>query len=153
MKSSIAAPCFRNSGIADDAEGLRRLAGDHVPHFRRRAHRHGALVDDDGVLVEGLADRFRHREHMLQIGGAIVALRRADGNEDDVRRLDRCRQVRGEGEAILVLVAEHDFFEARLVNRHLAGLERRDFRGVLVDARDGVPIFGQARSQNEAHIA
>ena len=75
--------------IADDAERLRRLASRSSSRTRlRRADRHGALVDDDGVLVHRAADVARHGEHVLQIGRAVLALRRADGDEDDLGRPD-----------------------------------------------------------------
>ena len=49
-------------------------------------------------------------------------------------------------------IAPHDFLEARLVDRHLAGLELGELPFVLVDADDVVPVFGQARAQHETDI-
>ena len=53
---------------------------------------------------------------------------------------------------VLVLVAADHLLEARLVDRHLAGLERGDLRRVLVDADDGVPVFGEAGAQHETDV-
>ena len=60
-----------------------------VAHAIGRADRHGGLVDDDAVLVDVPADRARDREHMLQIGAAVLVRRRADGDEDDCAVRDR----------------------------------------------------------------
>ena len=43
--------------------------------------------------------------------------------------------------------------EARLVDRHLAALQRRDLAGVLVDAGDVMAEIGKAGPGNEADIA
>ena len=50
-----------------------------------------ALVDDDLVAVHRPADLAGDRHDVLQIGGAILALRRPDGDEHDLRGLDRPR--------------------------------------------------------------
>ena len=91
MKSSIAAPCFRNSGLLTTLNGCvvsRRMASRTV---LGRADRHRALVDDDLVAVHRAADVARDAEHVLQVGGAVLALRRADGDEDDLDAADRAR--------------------------------------------------------------
>ena len=75
--------------IADDAERLSGFSGDGRLDLLRRADRHGALVDDDGVLGQGPPDIARDGEHVLQIGRRRPPLRRADGDEDDLRRLER----------------------------------------------------------------
>ncbi len=64
MKSSIAAPSFRNSGFETTSNGVRgRARDDRGAHFVRGADRHGALVDDDPVAVHRRADLLGHREH------------------------------------------------------------------------------------------
>ena len=45
------------------------------------------------------------------------------------------------------------FVEARLVDRHLAALERLDLAGVLVDTDDVMAEIGKAGPGNEADIA
>ncbi len=153
MKSSIAAPCFRNSGIADDAERLRRLLGDGGSHARRRAHRNRALVDDHGVLADGAADFVGDAEHVLQVGRAVFTLRRADGDEDDIGILHRRRQVGREGQALLGVIAPHHLLEPGLVNRHPAGAQHVDLRQVAVDADHVVPVFRKTRTHHQTHIA
>ena len=50
-------------------------------------------------------------------------------------------------------IANDHFFEAGLIDRHLSALECRDLQLVLIDARYGVPIFGQTRSEHEPYIS
>ena len=120
MKSSTAAPCFRNSGLLTTLNGCvvsRRITSRTA---LGGAHRHGALVDDDLVAVHRAGDVARHAEHVLQVGGAVFALWRADGDEDDARVADRLGQRRGERQPLFCTVAPDHFLEAGLVDRHLA---------------------------------
>ena len=66
MKSSIAAPCFRNSGLLTTLKGMSRFAPDHLAHLLRRANRHRALVDDDLVAIHRTADVTGDFEHVLR---------------------------------------------------------------------------------------
>ena len=92
-------------GVADDAERVRRLAPDDRPDLLGGADRDGALVDDDLVAVHRPADVLRDPEHVLQIGRSVLALRRADRDEHDLRGFDRACQLRREGQPPFVLVA------------------------------------------------
>ena len=65
----------------------------------------------------------------------------------------RLRQVGGEGQPACAHVAGDQLVEPRLVDRHLAALERRDLAGVLVDADHVVAEIGKAGAGNEADIA
>ena len=87
-------------GVADDAERLRRFGGD-----RRRAP--CAAVPTGTVLLSTTTvylfiARPMSRataEHVLQIGRAVLALRRADGDEDDLGGADGRGQVGREASA------------------------------------------------------
>ena len=50
-------------------------------------------------------------------------------------------------------VGGDQFVEARLVDRHLAALQRLDLGRVLIDADDVVAEIGKAGARNEADIA
>ena len=91
MKSSIAEPSFRNSGL---------LATSHSrPVASRRRAKILALVPTGTVLlVTTMASVAQVRRDAVddapqggEVGGAVVALRRADGEVDDLGRLDRRR--------------------------------------------------------------
>ena len=69
--------------VADDAERMRGLLADDLAHLLAGADRHGALVDDDLVAVHRLGDVAGDAEHVREIGRPVLALRRADGDEDD----------------------------------------------------------------------
>ena len=53
-------------------------------------------------------------------------LRRRHGDEDDLRIVDAFLDAAGEPQPMRGNIAVNDFFEARLVDRHLAGLQRFD---------------------------
>ena len=79
--------------------------------------------------------------------------RRADRDEDRVGLGHRRLQVGGEAQPPGLHVGGDQIVEARLVDRHLAALERRDLAGVLVDAGDVMAEIGKAGPGNEADIA
>ena len=93
-KSSTALPSRRNSGF--DATEQRTpsrpaaaaAAAILLAHALGGLHRHGALRDHDLVAVEVRADRARDFVHVRQVGAAVGARRRGDGDED--RRVSRC---------------------------------------------------------------
>src|SRR5690606_5324478 len=91
--------------------------------------------------------------HMLQIGRPVLAHRRADGNEDDLRGADRPRQVRRERQALLGAIAPDVLFEPRLIDGNPAALERPDLGGVLVDTDDVIPVLSKTGPDDEADIA
>ena len=66
---------------------------------------------------------------------------------------DRRLEVGGEAQPAGAHVVGDQFVESRLVDRHLAALQRRDLAGVLVDAGHVVAEIGEAGPGNEADIA
>ena len=116
-KSSTAAPCFRNSGLLTTLNGCVGLLANDLAHPLCRSGRHRALVDDDLVAVHRLADLLGHGEHMLQVGGPVLACRRADGDEHDVGPLDGVGQAGGEAQPLFGAVAPDELFEPGLVDR------------------------------------
>ncbi len=76
-KSSTAAPCFRNSGLLTTLHSTRvslrmvSCTSSDVPD------RHRALVHDDLVAVHRARDVARGRQHVLQVGRAVLAHRGA----------------------------------------------------------------------------
>src|SRR4029077_2344040 len=90
-------------------------------------------------------------QHVLKIGGAVLALRRADRDEHDLRRRHRVGKLRGELKALAVIAADH-FLETRLVDRHPAAFEHGDLRAILVDADDVVSVFSEARTEHKTDV-
>ncbi len=72
-------------GVGADVHGEVGVGLDLGADLRRGAHGHRALGDDDLLAVHGLADGACHRQHVLEVGGAVLAGGRAHGDEDDVR--------------------------------------------------------------------
>ena len=89
---------------------------------------------------------------MLEIGGAVLVLRRADGDEDDLGLANGARQRRRKRQPPFLAVAPHQLLEARLVNRDLPPLEHPNLGVVVVDADDVISAFGEAGTRDEAHI-
>ena len=98
---------------------------DRGPHPFSGADRHRGLRDDDLALVEVVADRARHREHVLQIrrpsspGGVPTAMNMTWAP----RTADATSVVNADG---LRLIALHHRLETGLVDRNLVALQPRD---------------------------
>ena len=80
--------------VADDAERVAGLLAHHLAHLLGGPDRHRALVDDDLVAVHRAGHVAGDAEHVLEIGRAVLRLRGADGDEDDVGGLDGGRAAR-----------------------------------------------------------
>ena len=104
-------------------------------------------------LIHRSADRFGDRQHVLQIRGPVLALRRSDSDEDDRRGSNRGGKVGGEAETLLLLISDDHFLETGLVDRHLAAPQRLNLRLVLIDARNSVSIFSQACTEHEPDVS
>ena len=89
---------------------------------------------------------------MLEIGGPVFALWRADGDEHDFRGAHGAAKVGVEGQTFFMLVAPDEFLEAWLVDRHPAADERLDLGFILVDADDGIAVLGETRTDDEPDI-
>ena len=100
MKSSIAAPSRRNSGLdatSNSAVGL-GLADD-ARDLAAGADRHGRLGDDHGVAADRVGDLGGGGIDVGQVGMAVAAPgRRADGDEHRVGVAHRLAEIGGEGE-------------------------------------------------------
>ncbi len=94
-----------------------------------------------------------HRPHVLQIGFAVDARRRADGDEDEFGLAQRLGIVSGEMQPAGGHVAMDDFLQPRLVDRQLAALEAGDPVGVDVEGHNPVAQVGEARPGDQADIA
>ena len=110
--------------VAHDAERVRGLAPNDVPHFDRGAHGHGALVDDDLVAVHRAGNLARHAQDVLKIGRTVLARRRADGDEDDLCLANAAGERRREREPFLALVPADHLLEAGLVDGDLPALQQ-----------------------------
>ena len=81
-KSSTAAPSFRNSGLETTANSTLAPRAASVSRDRlldqvAGAHRHRALVDDDDIALQVLADGPGRGQHVRQVGRAVLVGRRA----------------------------------------------------------------------------
>src|SRR5580700_11463304 len=78
--------------------------------------------------------------------------RRADRDKDGVRAADRGVEVGGESEPPGGAVGPDQLLEAGLEDRHLAPLQPKDLRPVLVDADNRHAKLGKTRPRHQADI-
>jgi hypothetical protein len=129
------------------------LARDDPAHPVGGAHGHGGLVDHDLGRGHPPPDLGGHRVHVLEVAGAVVALRGAHGDEDHLGVLEPLAQVGGEMQAALLGVALDQVFQAGFKDVDLAALQDLHDLGVDVHAEDIVSHFGEAGSGNQSHVA
>src|SRR5881396_3058450 len=123
MKSSTAAPSFRNSGFEHTWNGT-------VVCFAISARTRSAVPT-----------------------GTVLIGRRPHGDEDDVRAFDRPGHVRRELEPAAALIPRHQRLEPRLVNRQPVLPQPSDLTLVHVGADHVVPCLGETRAHHEADIS
>ena len=133
----------------DVAEALLALLAEHALQRRAGAARHGRLHHQRAAL--GRRDRVDDRVHRRQVGVAGVGRRRADGDEQQARVLERVGEVGREVQALAV--ARQQLLEARLVDRDLAAPQALDLRRVDVHAPHLAAELGEAGRGDEADVA
>src|SRR5690606_27059155 len=116
------------------------------------ADRHGALRDDDLLAIHVAADGGRDLEHVLQVGAAVLAGRRAHGDEDDVGAAHARAHVRREAQPAVLLVADDEFLETRLVDGDLVLLQAGDLRFVDVRTDDVIAGVGEACPDHQPYV-
>ena len=79
--------------------------------------------------------------------------RRADGNEDGIRRAHRRRRIGLEKQTRLLRILRDQIVEAGFENRDHAVSQRANLAGVLVDACDHMAEIGEACAGHESDIA
>src|SRR5262249_10482632 len=79
--------------------------------------------------------------------------RGADRNEHGGSAFQSISQARGKRQSPLAHIRCHELLEAWLIDRDLAGIERVNLAGVLVDAGDLMTKVGNAGPRNETDIA
>ena len=122
-------------------------------HFIGGAHRHGGLVYDYLVFLHVLTDGMRCRDHILQVGRAILVGRGAYGDELDHAMLRALSHIGRESQSACGHVALDHILQTRLVNRDAALLKSVDLVRVHVHAQHIVTHFSQAGACHQAHIA
>ena len=112
----------------------------------------GRFGHENGVLLDVLAERAGHGEHVLQVGGTVFVGGCAHGAEYHFDIVEDAREVGREVETAFALVAEHHFVETRFVYGDFAFLERFNFSLVHIDACHIDAHFGKACAAHKAYI-
>jgi hypothetical protein len=145
-------PFLQKLGIAGD---LDRFAPrrDPIGQLAIRADGNRRLDDDQGIVLhdvgEGVADGPESRE----IRRPVVRLRRADGDENELRPRDSRGQVGRERQPLLAAIPLHQLQETRLVDRQPAFLKSPNLGGVLVDADDFVAGLRETGPRDQPDIS
>ena len=135
-----------------DRVGPARL-GDHRPHAVGGTHRHGGFIDHQAVAVDMLADGGGHRQHMLEVGGAVFTRRGAHGYEQQGAEAHGLVGVGGERQAALFAVARQHGFQSGLVDGHFAAVQGAHPLDVHIGAQHLMPHIRQAGGGDQADIA
>ncbi len=131
---------------------LLQPVGDALAHLVAGAHRNGGLDDDNLVAVHVGGDRIGHGKHVLEVGRAVLAGRRAHGDHLDLAAANPFVRTGGEMQAPGGAVLLDEPVQPRLEKRDLAALEPLDPGCVDVHAHHVVAGLGQHRGLHEAHI-
>ena len=158
MKSSTAAPSFRNSGLDTTANGSRRRAR-RAPRRSSRARCRRCRPAPSTCRRRSSAPSMRRP--MLRAAASTYCMsalpsssgRRADRDELQRAVRDRCVDVGGEAQAPGRDVARDHRLEPRLVDRHAAVVEDRDLARVDVEAQHVVADLGEAGAGDETDVA
>ena len=155
MKSSIAEPSRRNSGLETTENGCLLVVRSEMIFSMSWPvpGRHRGLGDDDLVAVEVVGDGLGHLDDVREIGRTVLLGRGADGDEDRQGAPDGRVEIGGEVEPTGLGVLFHQRVETRFVDRHLTAQQHVDLALVLVDAGDVDAEVGETRSGDQTHVA
>src|SRR5690348_4821588 len=129
---------------------LAHNARDHVT----AADGHGALVDDNRVVIEALGDALSGPLDIAHVRAALVgAGGRIDSDKDKLGVRQSLGVAGREMQAACAHVALDHLLQARLINRQNALLQALDFFRNNINAGHAVAHIGEARASNEADIA
>ena len=129
-----------------------KLFGNRGVNLVRSAHRHGGLVHDHAVLGHVPADGAGGRHHVGQVGGAILAGRRADRDELQLAMRNARLDVGREHQAPRGAVARDDRLQPRLEDRQAARVQRGDLACIDVTAQHVVAGIRKASPRHQSHI-
>ncbi len=146
LKSEMAAPSRRNSGLEATATSASLFVSPIMRGHRR-------LRYDHGEAFHGPSDLARRFVHVGEIRVAVAATRWcADCNEDGIGRRYGLGKLGREAELATPHVLGNKLGETRLIDRDAAFVEGLDLARVLVDAGHVVPEVGKAGSRYEPDI-
>ena len=155
LKSSIAAPSRRNSGLETTANWSRGARSAMMRSTSSPAPI--GTVDLTTTTVKSsttAGDLARRVIHGMHVGRADLGeRRRADGDEDRLRAAPASSRLGREGKPPRRLIGEHQLAQSRLVDRDVALAKARDLALIDLDADDLMAEIGETGPRDEADIA
>ena len=140
-------------GVRDDIELLRlhAMAVQHTANPFAGMDRHRTLFHNHLVAVDGAGNLRDHGLDIRKVGGAVLALRRAHGDEDGLAALDGCAQIGGKAHAALAVPGQQ-LRQMALKDRHAALAQSLHLGFVIVHADHLVPYLRKANGSHQSHI-
>jgi len=127
------------------------MAMQHAANPVVGVNRHGAFFHDYLVTTDGAGNLRDDGLHVRQVGGAGVALRSADSDEDSLALFDGAAQVAGEFHTAVKMLGQQ-LGQQVLEDGHAAFPESLDPGFVVVHADHVVAHFRKANRGNQAHV-
>ena len=140
-------------GVREHVEALRvhAAAVQHAPDPLVGIDRHRALFNDHLVPVDGAGNLRDHRLDVGEVGGARIALRRADGDENSLALLHGASQIGREGHAAPPVPGQQ-LGQMALEDGRPSLSQKLHLGFVVIHTGDMVPHLRKADGRNESHV-
>ncbi len=122
-------------------------------HFLSSAHRHGALINNYGVIGKQGRQVFGYAQDILQIGRPVFTRRGRQRQKNHLGIADAFGQRGGEIQPPLAGVALKKNLQTGLINRHAALIEHLDFVFINIYTGYVVARFGKAGAGYQPYIS
>jgi len=99
------------------------------------------------------ADGARRGDHVLQVGRAVLAWRRAHRDQLQLAVRHARRDVGGKTQPPRFAVALDDRFQAGLEDGNLAFVQPRDLAFIDIETENAIAGIRQARAGHQSHVA
>ena len=145
-------------GVGDDVElqfqpPRRQTFAHGGGHTVGGAHGHGGFVDDAQRFVHVLRHGARDRQHVAQVGAAILARRRAHSQEQHFGMAHALGGIGGKAQATQGGVVRHKGLKPGFIDGNAPGAQSLHLGFVHVHAQHLVAHIGQYGPLHKAHIA
>lgn len=126
---------------------------DGRAHLVGGTDRHRGLIDDHRRPVDMTTHGARNRQHVLQVGAAVLVRRRAHGDEGDFAVRNRLGRVGSEAQPARGVVGFHHRLQARFIDGNHPTIETINFRLVDIHADNVMTYFRQTGTGDKTNIA
>src|SRR6202007_753881 len=143
----------RHHGEIAAGAALLQFLDDGLLHLVRGADRNRRLGDHHLVALQVAADGARRGDHVLQIGRAVLARRRAHRDQLQLAVRHARRDVGGKTQPSRLAVTLDDRFQAGFEDGDFVFVQEIYFFHVPIQAENAVPRVREASAGNEPYVA